>query len=242
MNRSGACAGYSDTYPRDCPTSKMQFSIHPPSTTEATFGGFPRCAPNWSFVYSHTPSHRRPPFSHYFNYNSFCFASSEFRHMLDTPLIIDWSTDVDVTQTGKVMDVQAMQLGWSDANVAEHTTDTGGVNTMLTSIKHSRGFQPKARNQLICRLMFHVCNEDDDDTDDELDWYPNSGVRVILNAPSSGLCANGNRAIFGVEALHLSRVANAQRARPIKDNAAARRFTQANGVEPYKEIQTKREE
>ncbi|KAF8344151.1 uncharacterized protein EI90DRAFT_52046 [Cantharellus anzutake] len=73
------------------------------------------------------------------------------------------------------MDVQAMQLGWSDANVAgvcrcrpyhicsvklssEHTTDTGGgVNTMLTSIKHSRGFQPKARNQLICRLMFHVC-------------------------------------------------------------------------------------
>ncbi|KAF8309454.1 uncharacterized protein EI90DRAFT_3296623, partial [Cantharellus anzutake] len=104
------------------------------------------------------PSHRRPPFSHYFNYNSFCFASSEFRHMLDTPLIIDWSTDVDVTQTGKVMDVQAMQLGWSDANVAEHTTDTGGgVNTMLTSIKHSRGFQPKARNQLICRLMFHVC-------------------------------------------------------------------------------------
>ncbi|KAF8335683.1 uncharacterized protein EI90DRAFT_3287643 [Cantharellus anzutake] len=79
------------------------------------------------------PSHRRPPFSHYFNYNSFCFASSEFRHMLDTPLIIDWSTDVDVTQTGKVMDVQAMQLGWSDANVAEHTTDTGGVNTMLTS-------------------------------------------------------------------------------------------------------------
>ncbi|KAF8343757.1 uncharacterized protein EI90DRAFT_3010655 [Cantharellus anzutake] len=125
MNRSGACAGYSDTYPRDCPTSKMQFSIHPPSTTEATFGGFPRCAPNWSFVYSHTRTR---------------------------------------------------------------------------------------------------------------------SVRVILNAPSSGLCANGNRAIFGVEALHLSRVANAQRARPIKDNAAARRFTQANGVEPYKEIQTKREE
>ncbi|KAF8339005.1 uncharacterized protein EI90DRAFT_3286552, partial [Cantharellus anzutake] len=37
---------------------------------------------------------------------------------------------------------------------SEHTTDTGGgVNNMLTLIKHSRGFQPKARNQLICRIL-----------------------------------------------------------------------------------------
>jgi hypothetical protein len=38
--------------------------------------------------------------------------------MSDTDPVIDWSTDADVTQPGKISDVQALKKGWANAKVA----------------------------------------------------------------------------------------------------------------------------
>ena len=45
------------------------------------------------------------------------FALCSLRHMLDAPPIIDWSTDTDVMQIGRVADAQALEQGWCDAKV-----------------------------------------------------------------------------------------------------------------------------
>jgi hypothetical protein len=86
--------------------------------------------------------------------------------MSDTDPVIDWSTDADVTQPGKISDAQALKKGWANAKVAgvlsfpncwfhykesltpQHMTTTDvKANTTPTLIQHFPEFQRMVRNR-----------------------------------------------------------------------------------------------